>query len=407
MKAEASIGTVRLTGDVRSAAETDLQSRVYEDWHSLPSGTERLFDAASARSVFLSRPWFYNLAQNSLCPMAQVRFITVVDGSSKPALLLPVYCHDEGVLTPRTVEGLTNFYTPLFEPLISANCDRARALDAMARAIVDRRNKWDVASLRWLDKDSPLFSELVESFRRAGFIVQTYLCSGNWYEPVAGRDFQQYLQKLRSSVRNIARSKAKKVERSGRARLEVVRSCEALGPAIQAYNKVYNSSWKNPEPFPEFMPGLFRSFAQAGWLRLGLAYVDGEPAAAQVWLVANGVASIYKIAYDPKFKDLSIGTYLTLHMMHNAIDVEKVSEIDYLTGDDRYKQDWMSRRRERWGILAMNPRTLKGGAAIIRHVGGRFIKRQVKGLIESLRSGKQKNINAVPAPESRNSKVED
>ncbi len=401
---EASIGTALLTEDVRSAAEAGLQGRVYEDWSSLPGETGHLFEAACARSVFLSRSWFYNLAQNALHPKARVRFVAVENGPGESALLLPVYYSDDGALSPRTVTGLTNFYTPLFEPLISANCDRVQALYAMARTMADRRHRWDVANLRWLEKDSPLFSEIVEGFRQAGFVVQTYLCSGNWYEPVEGRDFQQYLQGLRSSVRNIARSKAKKVERSGRARLEIVRSCESLGPAIQAYDKVYNSSWKTPEPFPGFMPRLLQSFAQAGWLRLGLAYVDDEPAAAQVWFVANGVASIYKIAYDPKFKDLSIGTYLTLHMIQNAIDIEKVSEIDYLTGDDRYKQDWMSRRRERWGILAMNPRTLKGGAAIVRHVGGRFVKRAVKEFIGRLRPGKRQDAHAVPPAGRKNSK---
>jgi CelD/BcsL family acetyltransferase involved in cellulose biosynthesis len=72
-------------------------------------------------------------------------------------------------------------------------------------------------------------------------------------------------------------------------------------------------------------------------------------------------------------------------MMEHAIDVEHVNEVDYLTGDDRYKKDWMSQRRERWGILALNPRSLRGAVAIARHVGGRAVKRAAVSLAARFR----------------------
>ncbi len=63
------------------------------------------------------------------------------------------------------------------------------------------------------------------------------------------------------------------------------------------------------------------------------------------------------------------------HMMRRAIDVDRVEVVDCLGGDDAYKREWMSHRRERWGILAMNPRTTRGVLGILRHVTGRFVKR--------------------------------
>ncbi len=38
-------------------------------------------------------------------------------------------------------------------------------------------------------------------------------------------------------------------------------------------------------------------------------------------------------------------------MMEAVIDSDKVEEIDFLTGNDRYKQDWMSERRQRWKLV--------------------------------------------------------
>lgn len=56
--------------------------------------------------------------------------------------------------------------------------------------------------------------------------------------------------------------------------------------------------------------------------------------------------------------------------MQHVLEVDKVDEADYLSGDDAYKKDWMSRRRERWGLLTLNPRPLHSLLTISRHVGG-------------------------------------
>jgi CelD/BcsL family acetyltransferase involved in cellulose biosynthesis len=42
-----------------------------------------------------------------------------------------------------------------------------------------------------------------------------------------------------------------------------------------------------------------------------------------------------------------------------------VREVDFGRGDDAYKRQWLRSRRDRCGIVAANPRTYKGLAAII------------------------------------------
>jgi len=61
--------------------------------------------------------------------------------------------------------------------------------------------------------------------------------------------------------------------------------------------------------------------------------------------------------------------------MQHALDIDRVHEVDYLTGDDAYKKDWMSARRERWGMVAFNPRTPRGLLEAAWHFGTRATKR--------------------------------
>jgi CelD/BcsL family acetyltransferase involved in cellulose biosynthesis len=354
--------------------------KIYHSFDELPAHYDRLFTHSQSQSFFHSLPWYQNLSATTVNHDERLLLLTAESEHSAPLGILPMrhkYPSRRG-LALRTLSSFSNYYTTRFAPILNASIPFKETIAALVFGILASTPSWDVVNLKPLDYDSILFPALVSALRNAGMVVQTYFCHGNWYYPVNDRSYKEYLQSLRSSVRNIALSKNKKLERTGRARVEITTGPEGLETAIQAYEKVYAASWKNQEPYPQFVPGLIRRCAEKGWLRLGIAYVDNEPAAAQLWVIDNGVASIYKIAYDQKFKELSVGSFLMMRMIQQALDVDRVHELDYLSGDDRYKSDWMSHRREQWGILAMNPRTIGGCLAIARHIGGRKIKSAVR-----------------------------
>ena len=149
---------------------------------------------------------------------------------------------------------------------------------------------------------------------------------------------------------------------------------KSLEPAIAAFQEVYSASWKKPEPYPEFVPSLIRLLAAKGMLRLGIARLQGRPIAAQLWIAGQGKASIYKVAYHHAYASLSPGTVLTSYLLRHVIEQDRVREVDFLIGDDDYKKIWMSHRRERWGIVAFNPRTVIGCALLLKEVAGRMAK---------------------------------
>jgi hypothetical protein len=377
-----------------------FQARAYSSFNELPAAYLRLFEEAQAQSFFLTLPWFRNLAATALDEGDLVRIYGVAPLNDPREASGMLVARIKNSASLRKLSALTNYYSCFFAPHLRGPGGHIReTLQALACAIAAEMPHWDTVEIQPLDVNAEYYPALAEAFRSSGFSVQTFFCFGNWYLPVYGRSYGQYLETLPTVVKNTLSRKRKRLEKSGRAKIEIITGGEDLETGIQAYTKVYLASWKRPEPYPEFIPGLIRACAGMGALRLGLVSVDGEAAAAQLWIVHKRVALIYKLAYDERFADLSVGTILTATLMQHVLDIDKVDEVDYLSGDDAYKKHWMSHRRERWGVLAMNRRTPRGALAIMRHLGGRAIKRAFLGLSSSLWN----RVEQPPAPPDDNS----
>jgi CelD/BcsL family acetyltransferase involved in cellulose biosynthesis len=338
----------------------------------LPKSSAALFADGAKESLFLSQPWFANLAETVAAGRHRPRYYAAEPiAPGGPEGLLPALVAAD---TPRVLRGLAAPYTCLFAPLIGGGTAAPdMPLAALAAAIRGERPAWSMVRFDFLPRDWPLYDALVTSLREAGYVVGTYFNFGNWFEPIAAPSIDAYLAARPSVLRNTIKRKAKKLEKLGTSQFVMITGGAELDAGLAAYQKIYAASWKEPEAYPQFIPGLMRTCAAAGWLRLGVIHVGGEPAAAQFWIVVNGKATIYKLAYDERFEALSVGSILTLKMAQHVIEIDRVREIDYGSGDDAYKKDWMSRRRELWGIVAYNPRTIAGLAGAMRHCGGRTL----------------------------------
>jgi CelD/BcsL family acetyltransferase involved in cellulose biosynthesis len=312
--------------------------------------------------------WFSNLAA-TVYPGSDLLRFYVLRRQGVVLAVLPLRAERAGL--GWTLHALGNFYTTLFEPLFAPECEVNDLAPLVAAMQADLRG---LGALRLapMDRTAPSFRLIVDAIRAAGWKPFEFFCFGNWYQPVGG-SWTDYLAKRNGTLRSTIKRMSKKFGADG-GMLEIVTDSVNVARAIDAYNVVYASSWKQPEPYPEFMPGLARMCAAQGYLRLGLAWLNGAPIAAQLWIVSHGRAEIYKVAYDERFKAYAPGTLLTALLMEHVIEVDRVSEVDYLIGDDPYKKTWMSHRRERWGVIAYNPRSLVGMAGWAREALGRYVK---------------------------------
>ncbi len=276
---------------------------------------------------------------------------------------------------------MVNYYSCGFGPVCErdlSSTERAHALSVLAQWAAE----FDLFLMGPLDRAGGLARAAEMSIQRSGFSTCWRLTYGNWYADVRGLDYRGYLAKVPSRFPSTCDKRRRAFLQKNVGELQVVSSPENLGRHIDEYLEVYRSSWKIPEPFPEFIPGLIRLAADRGWLRLGIARVDGKPAAAQLWFVVADRALIYKVAYDDRYSRLSIGSILTSEMIRHVIDIDGVNELDFLSGDDPYKAKWMLARREYHTLEAYNLRRYKGIVARLRQFAAQ-LRFQASALLRS------------------------
>jgi hypothetical protein len=229
---------------------------------------------------------------------------------------------------------------------------KADAAEAIARSLRKRLSRVEISPL-----EDP--EPLAGAFRRSGWATFILPATISWRIDTAGQDFKAYWAGRPGKLRNTAQRKAK----AAGLDIEIHRAFNSS--AWAAYEEVYAASWKPEEGSPSFLRALAEQEGEAGRLRVGVARKDGRPLAAQLWTVEDGTAWIHKLAYREDSKALSPGTVLSMAMFRAALDEDRVSRIDYGTGDDGYKRDWMAERATLWRIEAFNlasPRGLLGAA---------------------------------------------
>lgn len=326
-------------------------------------------DEFTARESFeYSAEWFA-LLQNEVYPKDPGVRIYFTAEARLPTTILPVRLTTAG--RTRTIEALANFYTSLYTPLQSED-SHPLALREMLAAATREHGGAHVMRFAPMDPDAPIYKDLLDGLQAIGWISFRFFCFGNWHLK-APETWEAYLKSRSGNLRSSIKRMARKFSTDGGS-LDVFTNAEGVDEAIAAFQEVYTASWKIPEPYPDFVPSLIRCLGTNGMLRLGVARLNGRPIAAQLWIAGNGKASIYKVAYHEQFASYSPGTVLTAHLMQHVIERDQVKEVDFLIGDDKYKQIWMSDRRERWGIVAYNPRTLIGFALFVKEVLARATK---------------------------------
>lgn len=350
-----------------------LQLKHYSQWQQVKPIVAPLL--AQQHSFFLTLEWFDNFVATALEQKQQLLFLTLQEGQTLVGFLpLTFVCQECRWFRPIRFASLSNYYSSYFAPVMLSGYE-SQCLQHWAQWLAV---KADVVQLSPIPEYFQHWQTLLQAFRKQRWQTNRYFIFGNWYQDGI-RDFEQYWQQRPSRLRNTVRRQINKVSKTHTLRFELIEHAEHLTKALPLYQHLYRLRWGKDEPFEYFIPNLLRTCAKKSQLRMGLLYVDEHVVAAQIWFVHDAVGYIFKLAYDQQWASFSVGSILTYYLAQHTIQQDGVKTLDFLTGDDAYKQDWMTQRTPCYGVECVNLRTSVGQLLALRNVVVRLLKRCVCG----------------------------
>ena len=329
-------------------------------YHDRVNVLQDLFEkglASPAQAPFDRVEWYALIADTGLLPL----IATASDTELSAALALT---QTAGRITP-----LRNWYSFTWRQLAPAGERADRLLVEIARQLRSRGHR---VTLEPVPEEDGSATRLARAFGKAGWRVEVSQCDINHVLHLNGLSFAEYWATRPGKLRTTLKRKAKKVE------AKVLTSFDDAN--WSAYERIYDASWKPAEDHPGMLREFAREEGAAGRLRLGLAWHQGEPVAAQCWTVENGTAYIHKLAHLESARHLSAGTTLSAALFEHVIDRDGVSLVDFGTGDQPYKADWMNSVRPRYRIDCLDMKAPRAWIDLARLTASRLREPDVPGL---------------------------
>lgn len=243
---------------------------------------------------------------------------------------------------PWRLNGLANWYSFICGPIFGGDYDEVTRMSLLRGIARIAHRKAHKITLSHIPDENDVAALLPRAFRQEGWIASSAECDTNHYLRINGRSFDDYWRSRPGQMRSTVRRKTKK--HGITVRIDNQINSENWSD----YENIYARSWKPHEGSPAFIRHMAENEAAHGALRLGFAFMEGTPVAAQLWTVDHGIALIHKLAYDKSSEKASPGTVLSAAMFQHIIDVDRAQLIDFGTGDDGYKADWMEQQRPRY-----------------------------------------------------------
>jgi len=320
-----------------------MEFKCYRNWSELSPTCTLLFTKAEQQSVFLSREWFESLTPH-ITNQDQELLLACVINNDEVLAVLPLLTN-----TNREWSSFCHPYSSLFSLLLDDK-HQTEILDCLCKGL--KTLDFEYLTLAPIDDDDDKLKQLQNAMKKAELNCYRNHKSYNWFYSTQGQSFAEYMSERPSKVRNTVLRKQRKLSREHDYKIELFID-ENIEQALNRYHSLYKLSWKANEQNEALVKNVVKHFAKRGWPRLAILTIDDKPIAAQLWFVVEGKASIFRLVYDQSWKDYSPGSILMTYLLEYVIDTDKVTEIDFLSGNDKYKQDWMSQRRERSALVCV------------------------------------------------------
>ena len=277
------------------------------------------------------------------------------------------------------IKSLSSFYSAIAEPIYfiqKNNKDNEqnlmRLLVFIEQSFIESKISWQSMQLGSFEQDSMITAAIAGHFPAHKVFAQT----GNIYQ-ASLNDFEQYYQQRPSQLRNTIKRRSKKLAKEHQYEISIITNLADFTIAFSDYKKIYQQSWKGEEYSFAFIEDVCLAALNENKLRLGLLYINGEAAAAQIWFVQDCLSvtgkleknvSIFKLAYNPQYQKYSVGSILSMALSEHVIKNDQATSIEFGMGSEPYKSDWLANKRKRVSYQVFNQRCFYGKLSTIRHI---------------------------------------
>ena len=220
---------------------------------------------------------------------------------------------------------------------------------------------WDLIDLTGVDaEDSPL-RYLTKHLAESGCTPCLRAAPACWRLELS-EHWDDYLARLSKSHRKQLRRTERRVLEPGHCRLHVVRQPTDLRRGIDLlidFQRRRRHRQHMPTPFndPRYVAFLHDAGArllQTGSLWMHWIELAGRPAAVELYLIGGRVLYAYQGGIEPELLEESPGRLSHLLTIRRAME-EGFSAIDFLRGDEPYKQHWRASARPNIALRIVPP----------------------------------------------------
>lgn len=252
----------------------------------------------------------------------------VTDGNGRPIAILPLYVASKSVL--RVMRFVGHGPADQLGPVCAPE-DRD-VVAAVLRGLTERRRSPGVLLAERLRGDKSHVDALGGRLIRQESFPLIALNGLSWEEWLATKS---------SNFRQQAGRRERRLARNHRVEYRLVTGEDEIGEALDTLIELHEAHWQGrSSAFTPSRRTFHHEFARAAcrrdWLRVWIASVDGEPAAAWLGYRFGGADSYYQMGRSPAWDSHNIGFLLLMRTIRDAAEA-KSGEYRLLLGNEPYK----------------------------------------------------------------------
>lgn len=367
--------------------------RTWDRFLSLRETWDTLVEQHGSHHPFLCHDWFRIWLKHFQGTSGL--FIAVVTKDGIPVLIAPLLIINDkykNIANARKIEFIGNHHSPIKCFIFGENekSQRTDSLIALFRFFKFDYKNWDILELDSIPVETFPCCNLKDIAYSYGFSVRDFVSFNDWYFDAIDHSSQAYFSNLPKKIRDELKRRQKRLEEYGSVNFFIGKNQHDFRRHMDLYDSVRSRSWKHPEKNKDFLSETREMFVSKGLLRCCFVTIDDTPIAAQLRIVSNGTAYFMEALYDKHYKNFGLGNLLRWKVIQHLIDIEKVSSIDQIRGDEDYKEYWTPFKRNRIGVTVFNT-SLKGQFIRVIMMAAVPVTKKIKIIIKLIKQVIQRN----------------